>query len=235
MGVFRFKKFSVCDDQAAMKLGTDGVLLAAWADVSNAKKILDIGTGCGVIALILAQRSDEDARIECVDSSLQDANQASENFLKSPWPFKMTVYHTRIQDFKPAASFDLIVCNPPYFSKSLLPQVEQRSKARHTITLTPEELLEATVRLLSPQGKFSCILPVPEGEAFLEKARSINFFPYRIVHFFTRRGKPPERLLIEFGLTNETSIAESLVLYESGDQKTKAYTDLTGEFYLDRS
>ena len=233
MGVFKFKKFSVCDDRASMKVGTDGVLLGAWADVQFAKNMLDIGTGSGVIALMLAQRSTETARIDAVELMKADAQQAMENAASSPWPEKVSVVNAGIQDFFSTTRYDLIVCNPPFFSKSLLPPNASRSMTRHDRSLTTEVLLTAVVRLLTPEGRCCIILPVAESEAFIRAAASKSMMLRGRTRFFTRDSKLQERSLLEFARKQGSLREDVLILYESGDRWTEAYRKLVGDFYLE--
>ena len=234
MGIFKFKQFSVCDDRASMKVGTDAVLLGAWVDILLAKNILDIGTGSGIIALMIAQRTGPDVKINAVELLAQDAQQASENISNSPWPGKISVSNTSIQEFYPGRHYDRIICNPPYFSKSLLPPIDTRSKVRHDTALTLDELLAATGRLLSPMGKLSLILPFVESKAFIRKANSKGLFLHHLTKFFTRHGKAQERTLMEFGFTTAPLREDSLILYQSKSHWTKEYRKLTQDFYLDQ-
>ena len=234
MGIFKFKQFSVCDDRASMKVGTDAVLLGAWVDISLAKNILDIGAGSGIIALMIAQRTGPDVKIDAVELLAQDAQQASENISNSPWLGKISVSNTSIQEFYPGRHYDRIICNPPYFSKSLLPPIDTRIKVRHDTALTLDELLAATGRLLSPMGKLSLILPFAESKAFIRKANSTGLFLHHLTKFFTRHGKAQERTLMEFGFTAAPLREDSLILYQSKGHWTKEYQKLTQDFYLDQ-
>jgi tRNA1Val (adenine37-N6)-methyltransferase len=216
-----------------MKVGTDAVMLGAWAMIGNEKRILDVGTGSGVIALMLAQRSRAETRVDAVELRKEDALQALENRNNSPWPEKIFIIPTGIQEHHPDYHYDHIVCNPPFFSKSLLPPTEHRSQARHDATLTSAELLSAVVRLLSPAGKFSLILPPPESEVFTQKANLSGLFLHRLTRFFTRPGKPQERSLMEFGFALQPADEDEMVLYASGNRRTEKYRELTGEFYED--
>ncbi len=234
MGVFKFKKFSVCDDRATMKVGTDAVLLGAWSDLGHSKTILDIGSGSSVISLMMAQRSDVDTRIDAVELLSGDAQQSVENILNSPWPNKIKVVNINIQAFSSDTRYDLIICNPPFFSNSLTPPVETRSKVRHDGSLTFDELITATIRLLAPTGKLCLILPVRETALFQEKAKAKNLFLNRLTCFYTREGKPQERSLMELGFNADSFKEDLLILYQSKNQWTDEYQRLTSEFYLDR-
>ena len=234
MGIFKFKQFSVCDDRASMKVGTDAVLLGAWVDILLAKNILDIGAGSGIIALMIAQRTGPNVKINAVELLAQDAQQASENISNSPWLGKISVSNTSIQEFYPGRHYDRIICNPPYFSKSLLPPIDTRIKVRHDTALTLDELLAATGRLLSPMGKLSLILPFVESKAFIQKANSTGLFLHHLTKFFTRHGKAQERALMEFGFTTAPLREDSLILYQSKGHWTKEYQKLTQDFYLDQ-
>ncbi|HTH55510.1 MAG TPA: methyltransferase [Cyclobacteriaceae bacterium] len=229
--IFHFKKFSVRHDQVALKVGTDAVLLGAWADVDNAFRILDVGTGSGIIALMLAQRTSENVSIDAVEIEEQDALQAKENILESPWPKKIVVYHKAIQEFTSLHKYDLIVCNPPYFENSLLPPSTSRAQARHTQRLSADELIEHSTRLLNHTGKLSVILPTAEGNLFKAKALS-RLHLVRETAFFSRKEKPQERWLLEFSPTSRAITSNPLVLYSLNDKKTEAYISLTKDFYL---
>ena len=217
-----------------MKVGTDAVLLGAWSDVEQSKTILDIGSGSGIISLMMAQRSNPDTRIDAVELLKNDAQQSVENIVNSPWPDKISVTHSDIRTFTPSTKYDLIVCNPPFFSNSLLPPVEVRSRVRHDITLTLDDLISNTIRLLSPGGKLCVILPVNEGEFFIKKINTKNLFLNRLTRFYSRAGKPQERSLMEIGFIHDSLIEDSLILYQSKNQWTDEYRMLTSEFYLDR-
>ena len=234
MGVFKFKKFSVCDDRATMKVGTDGVLLGAWADVSIAKNLLDIGTGSGIIALMMAQRTDENSRIDAVEFQAEDAQQAIENVSLSPWLEKISVIHSSIQEFISKTQYQCILCNPPYFSKSLHPSSASRRNARHDVTLSHNDLLQAAVRLLSLEGRLNVVLPPAESDAFMAEASAMKLFPTRLTRFFTRPGKNQERSLMEFRRTKDKLVEGTLMLYQVDDRWTAEYRKLTGEFYLER-
>lgn len=229
---FRFKQFTVHQEHSAMKVGTDGVLLGAWAHVGNAQSVLDIGTGTGIIALMLAQRSN--AQIHAVEIDEGAARQAQENIDKSPWPQRISVSHTSFQDFAQRANttYDLIVSNPPYFIKSLpSPQLE-RTVARHNELLPHNELLEGINMLLSPNGRFAGIFPYVEGNVFVAKAAKYNLFCSKRLNVMGKEGGPIKRLLLEF--TRSAGVVEEATLAIRNSQRefTDHYMELTKEFYL---
>ena len=231
-GDFHFKNFSISHDRSTHKVGTDGVLLGAWVNIDSAKTILDIGTGSGVIALMLAQRTSPDVQIEAVELQAGDVAQARENISRSPWPSKVTVTHSAIQDFRPELQFDLIVSNPPYFLNSWLPPDENRSKARHANDLTFAELWQAVSRLLKSGGRFAVVLPFTEGNEFIRLGQSLNFHPIRKMSFQSRVNKPIERLLVEFSQESKDLKTEELLLYKINEEWTEEYKALTRDFYL---
>lgn len=214
-----------------MKVGTDAVLLGAWCPAERATRMLDIGTGSGVIALMLAQRSGPAAQIDAVELHERDCRQATENVKNSPWPGKVQVIHARIQDFQ-ATPYDLIVCNPPFFTQSLLPPDPRRAQVRHDSELNTPDLLQAVRRLLRPEGLFSLIVPAQGSAEFIQEATTAGFHLHRHTHFHTRKHKIAERSLLTLGLTPGTPLRDNLLLYEEGDQKSAAYLGLTGDFYL---
>jgi tRNA1Val (adenine37-N6)-methyltransferase len=231
---FRFKKFTVSQDKSTHKVGTDGVLLGAWVNVQNVTTALDVGTGTGVIALMLAQRTPESTIIDAIEIQKDDAEQAKQNVAGSPWNERIYVHHCRAQDFKPEKKYDLIVSNPPYFKNSWLPPSEDRTKVRHTQTLSFEELLATVGKLLKDGGRHAVILPVTEGLEFINLARTFSLYCIRICEFKTRLHKPVERLLLEFARKEAVIHKETVLLYAAGEKWSDEYVKLTGDFYLDR-
>ena len=230
MGGFRFKQFAVEQEDVAMKVGTDGVLLGAWADCEGAKRILDIGTGTGVIALQMAQRNPE-AQIRAVEIDEAAAKRARANFDLSPWAERLTVEQTAVQEFEPTEKFDLIVSNPPYFIDSLLPPDAKRSTARHTHDLTFEELDSAVARLLSESGKFALILPVTEFEKYLALTQ---LHLVRCCDVCPIEGGAVKRVMGEFAKQPTAEIEVENIAIERGKRGdyTDDYRALTKEFYL---
>lgn len=229
---FHFKKFSVRHDRSGMKVGTDGVLLGAWADVTNATQILDIGTGTGVITLMLAQRAAESVTIDAVEIDDQAYADARENVAASPWHDRINVHHLAIQNFNTSARFDLIITNPPYFQKSYKPPIAQRETARHTEQLTFEDILSTTEKLLTPAGKLNLILPYTEGLQFIDLANHKGLYCSRKWIFRTRANKPVERFLLEFAWGKKETEEGEVLLYNEGENWSAGYKALTRDFYL---
>jgi tRNA1Val (adenine37-N6)-methyltransferase len=228
---FRFKQFIVRHDRSSMKVGTDGVLLGAWTGVKGAHTILDLGTGTGIIALMLAQRTSGNSIIEAVEVDEQACRDAEENFSSSPWKERLTLHQTSIQSFAPGKLFDLVVSNPPYFKNSMKPPDKQREHARHTATLSHADILHAAERLLEKKGRLAIILPFQEGNDFIELAGpGLNCI--RKCAFRTRKNKPIERWLLEFSATRRKMEEEELVLYSGPGQWSSPYIALTKSFYL---
>lgn len=229
---FRFRQFTVHDDQCQMKVGTDGVLLGVWVNVAGCRNILDIGTGSGVIALILAQRTDSLVRIDAVEASHPDAAQAKLNVGSSPWHERIAIHEGIIQEFASRVRYDLIVSNPPFFSASLLPPSVQRANARHTITLTHEDILQSATRLLTDNGTLAVILPTAEGDMFLKNAHNFGLYVARSLAFNTRPEKKQERWLFELKRGPQQAREERLTLYNAMGEWSAGYQKLVGDFYL---
>lgn len=229
---FHFKQFSVRHDRSGMKVGTDGVLLGAWVHVQNAKSILDIGTGTGVIALMLAQRTEPNITIDAIEIDGDAIEDASENFSSSPWKNRLTLHHKRIQEFNTSEKFDLIVSNPPYFIDSFKPPDDQRVIARHTESLSFPELLKVTEKLLSDKGKLNVVLPYTEGLQFIDMVEKNGFYCSRKWSFRTRKEKAIERFLLEFSRIKTDLDENEILLYNSNENWSEKYQKLTRDFYL---
>jgi tRNA1Val (adenine37-N6)-methyltransferase len=218
-----------------MKVGTDGVLLGAWVDCKNAIQILDVGTGTGLIAMMLAQRSF--ARIHAVEVDTTAARQAEENIRESPWKNRIAVFPIPFQNIELTGKqrYDLIVSNPPYFQHSLKPPHESRGIARHTDTLPFTDLINGSIRILNPKGKLAVILPVAEGDQFILMAEKVGLFCQQKTIVIPRPGAEPKRLLISFGLDAVPCItSELLIETETRHAYSKEYIELTKDFYLDK-
>jgi tRNA1Val (adenine37-N6)-methyltransferase len=231
---FHFKQFEIHQDKAAMKVGTDGILLGAWADVGSAKTILDIGTGSGVIAIMLGQRA-ESASIDGLDIDQLAYEQTRENMERAPWSDRMQVFHISVQEFAKAheKDYDLIVSNPPFFSGGTFSNNQDRNSVRHTVKLPHGDLLSAVQKMLAPEGKFCLILPYIEGLRFQELAETYKLFCTRVTNVKPRANKPVERLLLQFERAKKEQQEDDLILQEKGDNEwTQQYIELTKAFYL---
>ena len=228
---FTFKQFSLNDQGATMKIGTDGVLLGAWCSLKNPSRILDIGTGSGLIALMLAQRTASHVTIHGLDIEKENVYVATKNVNASPWKSRIKIIHSSLQQFLPPQPYDLVVSNPPFFSKSLLPEKTSRLVSRHTEFLSHEALAQHTLRLLSPTGTFQVILPSAEGQAFINICRKEGFYCIRKCAFSTRKEKPVSRFLLAFSRLLEPLDENNLYLYEKENVWSEDYFSLTKAFY----
>lgn len=231
---FQFKQFCIQQDNCAMKIGTDGVLLGAWCNIQHCKTALDIGTGTGVIAIMLAQKTK--ATIYGVEINKAAYEQAKNNMLMSPWANRLHAIHGDIQNvfhhLKP--SFDLIVSNPPYFSGGTQSPNPQKNAVRHTITLTHSNLLRICSQLISNTGKICIILPYQEAIKSMEAAKVFKLFCTKITYVKSRINKKPERLLLQFEkkAANLTKENELIIYTRNNRQYTWDYIQLTKDFYL---
>jgi tRNA1Val (adenine37-N6)-methyltransferase len=234
---FSFKHFRIDQDQCTMKVGTDGVLLGAWADVTDAKTLLDIGTGTGLIAIMLAQRTQntEGVKVHAVEIDATAANQAKENMDMSPFSERLGSVNDSIQSFAKSVShhYDLIVSNPPFFSGGTFSSNQDKTNVRHTVKLSHGDLLQATRLLLAKDGKFCVILPLIEGLRFIDIAKTYGFYCTKKTEVFTLAGKAVERFLLQFELTEKETITETLTMLNSQKRNdyTEAYKELTKDFY----
>jgi tRNA1Val (adenine37-N6)-methyltransferase len=231
---FQFKQFSIQQDKCTMKVGTDGVLLGAWVAVENAQRILDIGTGTGLIAIMLGQRQPE-AHIDGVEIDDLAFAQAQDNMRNAPWSNRLQAIHRSIQDYveDTPAGYDLIVSNPPFFSGGTFSFNQDRNSVRHTVKLPHGDMLRAVQKLLNKPGKFCVILPFVEGLRFQELAASFHFYCTRTTEVLPKANKPVERLLMQFELENRRPQRDRLIIQgEEMNEWTEAYQSLTREFYL---
>ena len=230
--MFRFKQFTVCDERSAMKIGTDGVLIGAWADVEGDRHILDVGTGTGLIALMLAQRN-ASAKIVGIDISHEAVEEARDNFSRSPWAERLSAIVGDVCGFEGSEKFDHIVSNPPYFIDSLHSPDKLRTMARHTSSLGFDDLVASAERLLRPEGRLTVILPT-------ECAMQFRFVAFgrlwlsRQLDVVTKEGDTPRRTLMEFCLSDKPlmpSVA-TLTMRHRDSSYTEEYRRLTEEFYI---
>lgn len=231
---FRFKQFVVDDSACPMKVGTDSVLLGAWANLGNKRNILDIGTGCGLLALMAAQRSQ--GEITGIDIDGQSTCSASLNFSNSPWAGRLRAVNISLQNYLMHAengSFDHIVTNPPFFNNSLKSPEQSRNAVRHTDTLPFSLLAEASAKLLSVSGHLSLVLPVTEGNLFILLAADAGLYLCRKTEVVPTAGKAANRLLLEFSRITQPPPDDEIIMLRDSDRKyTEEYISLTRDFYL---
>jgi tRNA1Val (adenine37-N6)-methyltransferase len=233
---FRFKQFTIFQDRTPMKVGTDGILLGAWADTVQAENILDIGAGSGLIGLMVAQRN-ASAKITAVEIDETAYLEAKDNIQKSPWSDRVFIEHVSVQEFtrETHESFGAIISNPPFFTGGTFSYSQERNNVRHTVKLPHGELLMSVRRLLKPGGKFSLILPYLEGLRFCELAETYNLYCSRSQEVLPKADRPVERLLMEFTKEKPDHCREEpqLVIQKGGvNEWTDDFKKLTGDFYL---
>lgn len=236
---FQFKKFSIRHDLCAMKVGTDGVLLGAWANVAGCRSVLDVGTGTGLIALMIAQRKEaeagDDFHIDAVDIDPSAATQARINADASPFTGKIEVYQQPFAAYAASCSrrYDLIVSNPPYFSHSLKCPDEKRNTARHDDTLPLGELMDGSRRLLGPAGRLALILPAASHEELKRQALAHRLHLMRETLVYPVYGSAPKRILAEMAAAATERIESGSLAIETPQHTyTQEYIALTKDFYL---
>lgn len=229
---FVFKQFIVKQNKCAMKVGTDAVLLGAWADLPPSGRVLDVGAGTGIIAMMLAQRCM--AHIDTIEIDIDAYKQALENCNNCKWKDRLSVHHKSFQDYTSSAheKYDAIVTNPPYFSNSLKASSESRTTARHTATLTFKELIDGIKSLLHLKGTFAIILPSKEAEEFTEIAIENELFPIKMMRIQTTATKPAKRVLMQFAFHRKSFSESTLIIEKTDHSYTPDYKHLTREFYL---
>jgi tRNA1Val (adenine37-N6)-methyltransferase len=233
--MFQFKQFSVEQDRTAMKIGTDGVLLGAWTPIDNKPfSILDIGAGTGIIALMLAQRSNAE-QIDALEIDEDAYEQATDNFENSPWNDRLFCFHAGLDEFveEPEDEYDLIVSNPPFYSEDYKSDNEQRDLARFQDAMPFKDLIEAAALLLSEKGIFSVIIPFKEEEKFLALANEYDLFPIKITRVKGTPTSEIKRSLLAFSRNEIANFPINELIIETARHiYTPEYIELTKEFYL---
>ena len=227
---FSFKQFTIHQDKTAMKVTTDACILGAYTDVKEVNKILDVGTGTGLLMLMLAQRTE--AEIEGVEMEEVSYNQAVENIKRSIFKDKIKIYHTDIQSFEPQNCYDLIISNPPFFQNHLKAETQARNNALHTDTLSFEDLLQSVIRLLSPNGTFVVLLPLYESLVLEKMAKHLGLFVNKKLNIHHREGSKILRIITTFGFT-KTEIKEETLLIKNLDESYSIdFQKLMKDYYL---
>ena len=232
--LFQFKQFTIQQDRCAMKIGTDGVLLGAWTPiVNNPFSILDIGTGTGIIALMLSQRSYAE-QIDALEIDEDAYEQSVDNFENSPWSDRLFCFHAGLDEFvdEPEDEYDLIISNPPFYTDDYKSDNTSRDLARFEDALPFEELIEAAALLLSDNGIFSGIIPFKEEERFVSMCKELDLFPLKITRVKGTPTSEIKRSLLAFCRMEQTPLIDELVIEISRHNYTPEYIELTKEFYL---
>ncbi|MGB3404180.1 MAG: methyltransferase [Microcoleaceae cyanobacterium] len=229
---FQFKQFTILQDRCGMKVTTDGVLLGAWTNPNGVGRILDIGTGTGLIALMLAQRCT--AQIDGVEIDGSACLQAQENVARSSWQHQVKVYHSSLQDYTLNCPhlYDLIVCNPPFFTNVSKAATPARTLARHNDKLTLTELFFAVNRLLTKEGRMTMIYPYIAANQLKENIKPFGLFLNKIVALKTTPQAQPKRILIELSRQPVCLSEQSLVVQTNQHHYTPEFIELVRDFYL---
>lgn len=231
---FTFKQFFVAHDRCAMKVGTDGILLGAWVPVANAQRILDIGSGSGLLSLMLAQRTGPQVHVDAVELDEQAVEQARENVQASPWASRIAVHHADIREWatRQTVRYQLIVSNPPYFDKGVACASEMREQARYTTSLDHDALLACAVELLTEEGIFCVILPEKSGQIFIEKAEKQGWYCRLRTDVAENDLRLPHRVLIGLSPAPGECFTDRLSIRGSDHNYSEAWCGLTHDFYL---
>jgi tRNA1Val (adenine37-N6)-methyltransferase len=232
---FKFKQFKITQSDNVFRVGTDGVLLGAWTNTEGVSSVLDVGTGTGLIALMIAQRLPEVA-IVAIEPSYESFTCASENVKNSPWGSLITLKNQSLRDYDNDNNdvfFDLIVSNPPFFENSLTNPDQEKARFRHAFSLPAEEIISFSARRLSANGRLSIILPYAEGNVFVATASFAGLYCSRMTRVRPLKSSHPNRLLLEFKRQHEQPVTKILTIgHPDHGGYTLDYVELTKEFYL---
>lgn len=229
---FQFKQFTIKHDKCAMKVGTDGVLLGAWIQAKNYRNILDVGTGSGLIALMLAQKSN--ALIDAIDIDDDACLQATENVQMSPFSQRINVYHESFAQYAEHCEkiYELIASNPPFFIDSLKCPDKKRNTARHSDALNAIDLIKNCYHILAPEGRLALILPYEQLDLILKAAIDCKLYTCRRTDIIPHPNANPKRFLIELSPTYHIPTYNNLTIEHEHNQYTEEYKMLTRDFYL---
>lgn len=229
---FHFKHFSLYHHRSTMKVGTDAILLGRWVEVRPSDVVLDIGTGCGLLPLMLSQKGV--AQVDAVDIDAASIEEATINFKASQWREHLKAYCTNIVDFQTETKYDLIISNPPFFNRFSKCDSERKSRARHNdVTLSYESLCDVAFRLLKPDGRFALVLPVNVSTDFLKVAEKSGLFLHKRMTIIPIAGRKPNRVNLELRLSKPSEIQEnSFVIRGDDNHFTNQYREYLKDFYL---
>ena len=229
---FHFKHFSLFHHRSTMKVGTDAILLGRWVEVRPEDVVLDIGTGCGLLPLMLAQKGV--GQVDAVDIDTASVKEATVNFKASQWRDQLKAYCTDIVDFQTEKQYDLIVSNPPFFNRFSKCDSERKSRARHNDAgLSYETLCKVVCRWLKPDGRFVVVLPADMSAEFLKVAGKLGLFLYKKLNIIPIMGKEPNRVNLELGFGKADEIQEASFVIRGADNRiTEQYKDFLKDYYL---
>lgn len=229
---FHFKHFSLYHHRSTMKVGTDAILLGRWTEVKPTDVVLDIGTGCGLLPLMLSQKGV--AQVDAVDIDTASVEEASVNFEASQWRDQLKVYCSDIVEFQQNRQYDLIISNPPFFNRFSKCDSERKSRARHNDAgLSYATVCQVVQRLLKPEGRLSVVLPFDVSEEFLKTAENHGIFLHKILKIIPIEGKEPNRVNLELGFGKyETVIEETFVIRDVDKRFTAQYKEFLKDYYL---
>ncbi len=231
---FFFKKFGLFHHRSTMKIGTDAIILGRWVEVSENDDVLDIGTGCGLLPLMLAQKGIKSA--DAVEIDDESCEEAAQNFANSAWNSRLSAINDDVKDYaaKCSKKYDLIVSNPPFYFGDNIPEKAKKSLARHTNTLSYKDLLQSVKKMLKPDGRFALVLPAIESKAFLKEAENQGFFLKIEMKIVPIEGKEPNRINMQLVVNQVDKVEiETFVLRNQDHSFTKDYKDFLKDYYLD--
>ncbi len=226
---FKFKQFSIHQEINAQKIGTDSMLLGAWT-TGNFNRILDIGTGTGILALMQAQKNPQ-AEVTAIEPDLESLNEARENFGNSPFKSRIMAVHSPLQQFGAMEKFDLIISNPPYFENAFLSEDADRNRARHTEDLPVHELYECSAALLAENGTFAVVIPFEEEHNHLHRAFHEGLYASKILRTIRKDGTF-KRSLIAYSFDDKAPELTEMLVKDSNNRYSTEYITLTKDFYL---
>jgi len=229
---FKFKEFTVFHDRCAMKVGTDGVLLGAWTDISGCNKILDVGTGTGLIAMMCAQRNRK-VGINAIDIDDEAIEQAKDNIKNSPFSERISCIKASFQELEKQtfAKYDLIVSNPPFFTQSLKSPDRERTLARHNDSLSTDELVSISSGLLTDKGKLSVIYPFEYKDTLIRLAKEYRLFVVRITNVYPTLSPIPKRVLMELSKEELHVVENNLIIEKERHVYSDEFIGLVKDFY----
>lgn len=230
---FHFKQFSLHHHKSSMKVGTDAILLGVWADVKSSETVLDIGSGCGIISLLVACRSD--AVVDAVEIDFASFEESKENFTNSSFSEQLSAKKINFIDYVKTCNkeYDLIISNPPFFSNSYKPKEQQRKDARHTDTLSFEQLCDGVSKMLKPKGKFYVVIPRNERIKFLEVASLFNLHLQKQLSIHPKRKQAANRFNLQLGFEIPSEVQkESIDIRENDLTFTPQFVNLLKDYYI---